>query len=189
MTTRTLLWQEADGIGLEHLLLNETDNGVSVESSVIGIDENTPFCVHYQIQCSIDYQVKTVNVRLSGGKSVNLSTDGAGNWFDATNKRLTNLTGCIDIDITATPFTNTLPIRRVTWEVGQKREFLMTYFVIPTLDIYADPQRYTCLERHSDRSVFLFEALNTGFTAQITVDSDGFVVDYPELFKRVNLTA
>jgi hypothetical protein len=188
MMTRTLLWQAADGIGLEHLLLTETDNGISVESSVIGIEEGTPFCVNYQIQCSSNYQVKTVNVRLSGGKSVNLSTDGAGNWFDTTNKQLTNLTGCIDVDITATPFTNTLPIRRMAWEVGQQREFLMTYFVIPTLDIYADPQRYTCLERHPNHNIFLFEALNTGFTAQIKVDADGYVVDYPELFKRVNLS-
>lgn len=188
MTTRTLMWQAVNGIGLEYLWLTEVSNGVSVESTVIGIEDKQPFCLHYQLRCDADYQIKTVDARLVGGGSISLSTDGNGHWFDADRKPISSLSGCFDVDISVTPFTNTLTIRRVAWEVGQQQQFLMAYILIPTLEIYADQQHYTCLVRKDSGSIFLFESMSTGFTAQIVVDADGLVVDYPELFKRVNGT-
>jgi uncharacterized protein len=188
MTTRTLLWQAADGIGLEHVLLTEDSKGVSVESNVIGIEENRPFCLHYQVQCDGRYQVRSVEAQVVGGSSLSLWTDGHGHWFDAQKQPITSIFGCVDVDITATPFTNTLPIRRVAWEVGEQQKFLMAYILAPTLEIYADQQHYTCLVRRDSGSIFLFESMSTGFTAQIVVDADGLVVDYSGLFKRVTPT-
>ncbi len=186
MTTRTVLWQAAEGIGLEHVLLTEDSKGIHVQSSVIGVEENSPYCLQYQIHCDGRYQVRSVEAHVIGGASLSLWTDGQGHWFDAQKQPITSIFGCIDVDITATPFTNTLPIRRVEWEVGQQQKFLMAYILVPTLEIYADQQHYTCLVRRDSGSIFLFESMSTGFTAQIVVDADGLVVDYPGLFKRVN---
>lgn len=186
MTTRTVLWQAAEGIGLEHVLLTEDSKGIHVQSSVIGVEENSPYCLQYQIHCDGRYQVRSVEAHVIGGASLSLWTDGQGHWFDAQKQPITSIFGCIDVDITATPFTNTLPIRRVEWEVGQQQHFLMAYILVPTLEIYADQQHYTCLVRRDSGSIFLFESMSTGFTAQIVVDADGLVVDYPGLFKRVN---
>lgn len=186
MTTRTVLWQAAEGIGLEHVLLTEDSKGIHVQSSVIGVEENSPYCLQYQIHCDGRYQVRSMEAHVIGGASLSLWTDGQGHWFDAQKQPITSIFGCIDVDITATPFTNTLPIRRVEWEVGQQQQFLMAYILVPTLEIYADQQHYTCLVRRDSGSIFLFESMSTGFTAQIVVDADGLVVDYPGLFKRVN---
>ena len=186
MTTRTVLWQAAEGIGLEHVLLTEDSKGIHVQSSVIGVEENSPYCLQYQIHCDGRYQVRSMEAHVIGGASLSLWTDGQGHWFDAQKQPITSIFGCIDVDITATPFTNTLPIRRVEWEVGQQQQFLMAYILVPTLETYADQQHYTCLVRRDSGSIFLFESMSTGFTAQIVVDADGLVVDYPGLFKRVN---
>ena len=47
--------------------------------------------------------------------------------------------------------------------------------------MHAQPQAYTRLSDH----VYLFENLDgSGFSAELTVDGDGIVVDYPGFFRR-----
>lgn len=85
------------------------------------------------------------------------------------------------MDITATPFTNTLPIRRLRLRSGQAETILVAWVEVPALTVVAKPQRYTCLEPGRYR----FEALDSGFTRDIEVDEDGLVRTYPDLFRRV----
>ena len=49
----------------------------------------------------------------------------------------------------------------------------------------AVPQRYTCLEVSPDGGRHHYEALSRGFTAELPVDRDGLVIDYPAAFRRV----
>jgi hypothetical protein len=113
-----------------------------------------------------------------------LTTDGAEHWFDSDNHLLLALDGCIDIDITATPFTNTLPIRRLEWSVGQSRSLDMVYIRIPELTIERATQQYTCLEKNEQGS--LFEFRQQDFSATLPIDADGFVQNYPKLFRRLS---
>ena len=88
----------------------------------------------------------------------------------------------MDIDIWPTPFTNSFPIRRVPLEVGERREFRMAWVFAPDLTVSPQPQAYTQL---ADR-LYLFESLvGSGFSAELPVDEDGIVLDYPGLFRRV----
>ena len=45
-----------------------------------------------------------------------------------------------------------------------------------------DGQRYTCLE---ESRLYRYEASDRSFTANILVDEDGLVTNYPPLFTRV----
>jgi hypothetical protein len=45
-------------------------------------------------------------------------------------------------------------------------------------------QRYGCLEAQADGGLYHFEALPSGFTAELPVDAEGLVIDYPGLFRR-----
>jgi hypothetical protein len=92
-----------------------------------------------------------------------------------------DLVEAIDVDIVITPFTNTLPIRRLGLAVGESADIVTAWVDVPALDVIPDPQRYT---RIQDR-VYRFESLDRDFTADIEVDADGFVVNYPGLFERV----
>ena len=98
------------------------------------------------------------------------------------------LDGCLDVDISATPFTNTLPIRRLALQPGSSVILSMAYIAIPQMNVEATQQRYTCLEVTSSGGRYLYESLADGvswFTAELPVDSDGLVLDYPGLFRRV----
>jgi hypothetical protein len=66
--------------------------------------------------------------------------------------------------------------------VGERRQFRMAWIFAPDLTLHPQPQAYT---RLADRR-YLFENLDgSGFTAQLAVDDDGIVLDYPSLFRRV----
>ena len=77
--------------------------------------------------------------------------------------------------------TNTLPIRRSPLAIGETRRFKMAYIPATSLEPFATEQIYT---RLSER-VYRFETADGSFTADIGVDEDGFVTDYPGLFERV----
>jgi hypothetical protein len=64
----------------------------------------------------------------------------------------------------------------------------MAYITVPQLQVEATEQRYTCLETTSSGGRYRFESLEQGvatFTAELPVDQDGLVMDYPNLFRRV----
>lgn len=115
-------------------------------------------------------------------RKIEIAGDGKGNWTDAMGKSMPKLAGAIDIDLSATPFTNTLPIRRLKLRTGQSAEIVPVYILAPALTLATDPQRYTCLE---PRKRYRYESLDSDFTRDIEVDSHALVVTYPGLFKRL----
>ena len=95
------------------------------------------------------------------------------------------LDGCEYVDISDTPFTNTLPIRRLGLASGESAVISVAYFDGAELQPWPELQRYTCLQQDSDGGLYRFESLDGGFTADLPVDADGLVFDYPGLFRRV----
>jgi len=58
----------------------------------------------------------------------------------------------------------------------------MTWVFAPDLTVYPQPQAYTRLAER----LYLFENLDgSGFRAELRVDEDGVVLDYPGLFRRI----
>jgi uncharacterized protein len=171
--------------GLEHLLL--ADN--TAESVILAVDQDRgPFRLDYSLSWDADWQIEAADLQIvldGSRRSLHLRTNGNGEWHDDAGHRLPALEGCRDIDIWPTPFTNSFPIRRQPLAVGERREFLMAWINALDLTVLAQPQAYT---RVSDR-VYLFENLDgSGFRAELPVDEDGFVLDYPELFRRLDVS-
>lgn len=102
--------------------------------------------------------------------------------MDKLGTALPELNGAIDIDISITPFTNTLPIRRLNLRSGESYEILVVYIRMPGLSITTDRQRYTCLEVGRR---YRYESVDSDFAREIEVDAHGLVVTYPDLFRRM----
>jgi hypothetical protein len=60
-------------------------------------------------------------------------------------------------------------------------ELVMAWVSVPDLTVVASRQRYTAL----GGNVVRFESLDDTFTADLSFDNDGLVVDYPGLARRV----
>jgi uncharacterized protein len=182
---RNVMWAPWRGVGLEHLKLEQNDGGVLADGVVIGIEEGMPFRVRYELRCDAEWRVRELRaLSLGEGKEIRLLADGAGHWTTTTGDTIRSLDGCIDVDISATPFTNTLPIRRLMLEPGESVDLEVSYCAVPALRVETEPQRYTCLEHSADGGTYRFESLDGGFTADLSVDTGGLVLDYPDLFMR-----
>jgi len=187
MAGREIMWAPWNGQGLEHLRLAQGEAGVVADSVVIGARGDRTFRVRYVVACDTSWRVR--EVRLSSldadDHQLHLRADGTGHWETAAGEPLHELDGCLDVDISTTPFTNTLPIRRLDLWPGQSRDLTVAYVAVPDFEIRPVPQRYTALERRADGALYTYEGLSTAFVADLPVDADGVVVDYPRLYRRV----
>lgn len=107
---------------------------------------------------------------------------GLHHWVDGAGVAQPHLANAIDVDISITPFTNTLPIRRLNLQTGQWQEILTVYIQLLGITITTDRQRYTCLDAGRR---YRYESVDSDFTREIEVDSQGLVVTYPGLFRRL----
>jgi len=184
---RNVMWSPWDEAGLEHVRLVQSDQGVLADGMVIRVKDDHPFRVRYQIHCDPAWNVRQVEISLwdSSSADIRLHADGQGHWKLDTGGPLQLLDGCMDVDISITPFTNTLPIRRLGLKQGQASEILVAYIAVPELDVKPARQRYACLQASPEGGLYRYKGLSTGFTANLPVDGDGLVLDYPKLCRRV----
>jgi hypothetical protein len=184
---REVMWVPWEGLGLEHLhLLRSDGGGVVANGLVIGLEAGRPFRIGYEVRCDGLWRVREVRAAAPDSERpvLALLADGEGHWKRGGGEPIPELEGCIDVDISATPFTNTLPIRRLGLEPGESEELAVVYVRVPELLIGPERQRYGCLEAGPNGGRYRFEALPSGFTAELPVDAEGLVLDYPGLFRR-----
>ncbi len=182
-----VFWQRLDSPGLEHLLLDFRPRELGAYGLVIGASEETgePFRVQYSILADLSGAVIEVSVTdiLKIGRSIALKSNGLGRWQDSSGAALPELDGCIDVDLTITPSTNTLPIRRLGLRLGESQAIDAAYIQLPEFKIMRTQQRYTYVAQESNFSRWLFQQGN--FEAGLSVDADGLVLDYAGLFQRI----
>ncbi len=178
---RTIRWQAVEGGGLEHLDLRREGDAIAAQSVVLGARGGIAYGLRYSIDLTADWRVRKVDLSLTTGARLTLISDGAGQWSDAQGNALAALAGCLWPDISATPFTNTLPIRGLGLDIGQSASIRVLYLPVPSLEPEAVEQRYTRLGENR----WLYEGLFRGFSAELDVDADGLLLDYPETFSRI----
>lgn len=176
-------WASLEGGGIEQLAFACDAKGSVAESVVIGRRDGRGFGLAYRVICDAQWRARHVVVRVMGGGVLELHGDGAGHWRDAAGAPVPALAGCIDVDIAATPYTNTLPIRRLGLARGERGELDVAFIPTPDLKPVRARQAYVCLE--PDR-LYRYEGASGRFVVDLPVDADGLVIDYDALFKRVS---
>jgi uncharacterized protein len=136
-------------------------------------------CYGYEVILTDDWVFRELTVRSHDGRRLGVRRGADGTWRVDGEVR-PDLSAAIDIDLAFSPFTNTLPIRRLNLAIGAAAEITTAYIDVPALRATPDPQRYTRTAVHQ----YLYESLDSDFSRQITVDPDGFVIDYPGLYAR-----
>ena len=180
-------WRDWEGHGLEHCVCHQDTNGIVLEGVVAGTRHGA-YGGHYLVRTDADFRTREVHVQYISGPRLHLQADGVGNWSDMIeNKSLPVLQGCIDVDIGITPATNTLPIKRLKLEAHESHKIKAAYVPLPDqIDGMFLPQlaeqRYTCL---IPEQRYRYEGIFRDFTAELSVDTDGLVIDYPDTFRRV----
>lgn len=180
---REVIWQAEGGIGQEHLTLSDRQGVIVADSFAIIKPGPAPLRVRYQLVLDAGWTVRGAAITTEnahGSPTVfELRTDGKGHWSTSDTTPLPQLDGCLDIDISSTPFTNTLPIRRLDLREGVTETIHVVYINVESLNVEAREQQYTRLDEKSVR----YES--PGFQRDLDVDADGLVRNYPGLFTRI----
>lgn len=179
---KKIRWRGLEGGSSEYLAFQALADGFAAE----GVHVDDEFGITFRVEIDARWRFRSLTLVMVGeGRWLTLERDGDGNWFrGGQGEPLHFLEAAQEIDLSVTPFTNTLPIRRLGLAVGESAEIMTAYVDFPSLEVTADPQRYTRLSEF----VYRFESIDSDFQADITVDEDGFVVDYPGLFMREKIS-
>jgi len=181
----TVVWVTLAWPGVEHLSVRELPDAIEADGMVVALMEGYPLRLHYRLGCNPDWTARRVEIQTWGRDgNLTLASDGAGRWTDGAGRVIEELAGCHDVDIAATPFTNTLPIRRLRLRPGESRDLRVVYVSVPALTCRIAVQRYTCLEASDAGGVYRYES--GSFAADLRVDADGLVIDYSGLWRRAD---
>ncbi|WP_312287807.1 putative glycolipid-binding domain-containing protein [Chryseobacterium gleum] len=179
---KTLIWKGIFYQSLEYFNLHSDDKGYTVESKIIGCHEDKIYVLNYKILSDKDWNVQdflieseinTVKRTFSGKRNQN-------HWKinGVVHSEFNNFKF---IDISLTPFTNTLPINNLKLAENSSQEIKVIYIDVLNKVIKPVTQQYTRISADQYR----YDNLQTDFTADISVDESGLIVNYPELFEKI----
>jgi uncharacterized protein len=200
----SLFWERRDTTGAEHVMADPRE-GLYARGTVVAVDPIAYTC-RYELRTDPGWVTAHLDVAAEGAgwsRSVRLEL-AAGRWRATTAERgdldgaLTAaghagaglpgiedpdlLYGAFDVDLSGSPLTNTLPIRRLNLlkaQAGVAHRLNVAWVLLPSLEVVQADQIYTPLGGNHVRYA------SETFNADLTVDDDGFVTDYPGLARRI----
>lgn len=176
-------WMALQWPGFEHVIASVGPTGFQADSWMILDSETGLARVSYLLSCDRQWQVTDLTITVTDAAShrrLALRRDAGGDWHGDGDSPVPDLDGCVDVDINRSPLTNTLPVRRLGMGAGESRDLDVAYVSVPELTVSPVRQRYTLLP--GDGPVYRYES--GSFGADLPVDGDGFVIDYPGLWRR-----
>ena len=160
------------------------EGGAELRGMAVFRDERGPTALCYRVRCDPEWRTTEGEIRgWSGGRQVELllRRDHAGRWsLDGAD--CPAVSGCLDLDLSFTPATNLLPLRRLGLAVGRVAEVRSAWLEWPGSVLAPLVQRYT---RRSPAE-YGYEAELPGgevFAGVLRVDPDSWVLDYAGLWQ------
>jgi hypothetical protein len=184
--TASILWRRLDLPGHDAASLREAETGVELRGVAVFHDEAGPTALHYRVCCDNEWRTTEATVEgWSGSRAVELRIRRAhaGSWT-VNGVLCPAVAGCIDLDLSFTPATNMLPLRRLDLGVNQTAEVRSAWLEWPAAVLTPLVQRY------ARRSVteYDYEADLPGaatFVGVLRVEPGGWVLDYAALWQAV----
>jgi hypothetical protein len=183
MTDAVYRWRAPDGHTLEVLRLQVGDQTCRAHSWLIDAGDS-PFAAEVDWALDAAWRTRSVTVRVHAAavRTMEIERAGDASWrVDGVLRA--DLEGCAEVDLSATPFCNTLAMRRFGPPPGGAGELTALYVVLPQLTCEPSRQRYERLGPRTFKYIDL--GAQQGFEARLTVDRDGLVREYEGLFQRI----
>ncbi|ROH97589.1 putative glycolipid-binding domain-containing protein [Chryseobacterium daecheongense] len=176
-----IIWKGILYHSLEYFNLIESEKNYVATSRIIGSFEDKIYFVNYHITIDKDWLVQnfTIEYEINGTKSKVEGIKNGNDWEINGTKR-PEFSNFRYIDISLTPFTNTLPINNLKLSENQSGEINVIYINILENIIKPVKQQYTQISK----SEYLYENIPKNFEAKISVDNLGLIEYYPDLFEK-----
>ncbi|MBA3342637.1 MAG: putative glycolipid-binding domain-containing protein [Gemmatimonadaceae bacterium] len=177
----SILWKRLDAPGHEIGELRQTANGWQLRGAAVFAHAGQPCRLEYDIRCDPDWRTELVTVIGNVGDTdvaIELLRNPAGEWA-VRGSKVWELTDCDDVDLNFSPSTNTLPVRRLALAVGESARVRAAWVRFPEFNIEPLEQVYT----RTGAETYRYESANGKFRRELTVDTAGFVIEYPDFWR------
>ncbi|WP_280468391.1 putative glycolipid-binding domain-containing protein [Nocardia cyriacigeorgica] len=181
-----LTWRAHDATRMESVRVTVNGNRIRATGRIIGGAgaEHPAFSASYDLVTDENGATRRLSLRsttAAGERHASISRDEENYWLiDATGAHIrSTFGGALDVDVVLSPFFNTLPIRRFSLQHAvEDVQVPVVYVRLPDLTVQEASLTYSSA---SDG----ISVLSPVSSATVTVDPDGFVLDYPGLAERV----
>ena len=172
-----ILWRRLDLPGHDACRIWQDGDVQGLDGVAVWRDPSGPAHLAYHIACDGAWVTRSVRVQgRVGSRELTLSIHRAdtGEWR-VNGESLPDLHGLQDMDLGVTPATNTLPIRRLRAARQYQAQIAAVWLDPADWGLKALPQTY-------QRRDAGWHYTAPGFAADLAVDTDGFVTDYPKMW-------
>jgi hypothetical protein len=198
-TRRAVAWVKDDPFGVEFAEIDIAEEHLTASGVALGTAP-LPYRLDYELETRAGFLTARLRVISRGEgwrRELDLRRDQDGVWSIAADEEgdvelppaggaAARFAGALDCDLGLSPVTNMMPIlRHCLLSGGGPTEFTMAWVAVPALSVQPDGQRYSHLRSAGDHHVVRYEAVDGSFAADITVDADAVVVDYPGIARRL----
>jgi len=187
---KILTWHAHDVPRMESVRVQLTGNRIKAYGCIVAAatESNPAFSVSYDLVTDDSGATKRLSLTVTLAereRQLSIARDEENMWMvqDHTNqgKRATQ-NGALDVDVMYSPFFNALPIRRTgLYEHGEDLSLPIVYVRLPELTVDTVTIGYA----NSDTDPRAIALTSPVAETTITVDEDGFILDYPGLAERI----
>jgi uncharacterized protein len=183
-----LTWQGAHIPRMEGVRVVLGDRRMRATGAVVSTSDGgePAYSATYSVSTGEAGEASRVSVRAvsaDGERQVTLNRSEEGIWLVDHGKgsERTDFDGAFDVDVDGCVLFNALPVRRLgLHRQAGEHELPVAWVSLPDLSVRLVRQCYTS----SDSGVITFR--QNDFSADLTVDDHGLVLDYPGLARRVS---
>lgn len=172
--------------GFEALFPVRTHGGWRLEGWTAGLEGGLAWGLRYAIVLDEGGRTREARVECrhqGGSASALLEGDGRGAWR-VDGAPAPALSGCLDVDLEASAFTNGFPVRRLALAPGERAQAPAAWVRAPGLAVERLEQSYARMDDEGGRARYDYAAPRLGFAAVLAFDDDGLVLDYPGIAVR-----
>ena len=180
---QTILWRRLEEPGHEFAQLFFEDAVWRLTGTAIfafGRQQRQPVRLDYLVICDADWQTRSASVSGWVGDEtirVDISVDESRRWR-VNGIEVPEVEGCVDIDLSFSPSTNMLPIRRLRLNIGDEVAAKAAWLRFPDFKLEPLDQSY----RRISGSSYRYESDAGKFVAQLSINEAGVVTGYPNLW-------
>ena len=180
-------WRHRDAReGFEVVFLNSSPEGHRFDGHTAAVEDGEAWAVRYSIVTDANWvtrRAQVVGQSATGRRELRLDADGAGAW-KIDDAPAPEISGCLDVDLESSAFTNALPVHRLGLDIGQEAEAPAAYVRARDLTVERLEQRYARMDDEGMGERYDYAAPRFAYTGRLDYDAPGLVLDYPGIAVR-----
>jgi hypothetical protein len=172
--------------GFEVVFLRADAGGRRLEGSSTGVEDGRAWATVYSITVDESWITRSATVSVqsaSGSRCVQLESNGTGEWL-VNGAPAPQLTGCVDVDLESSVFTNALPVHRLHLRVGDEADVPAAFVRAVDLRVERLDQHYRRIDDEGGQQRYDYAAPRFDYTGRLDYDSSGLLLAYPGIAER-----